>query len=235
MGFLWLTGFSFFHCVASPFHSFVTLKGTCWCKPRSQPSCATTRAISPKGNGRATKPATSAAGPPIPAIRVTATLRCDCLNVCRAASSVWVYRSVTLRRKNKASNIQEPTKRAFQSTVEAEHNCEKRCGARYAKPINTASRQTHTQLYVCVIWFGSAGTVSCSWSLLLFAAVNIRRQKKYVIASGDDVTAFHGPGTAKESENTTNVRTLTQEQFYPTEMPVSRQHLPIRLCVDHTT
>ena len=24
MGFLWLTGFSFFHCVASPFHSFVT-------------------------------------------------------------------------------------------------------------------------------------------------------------------------------------------------------------------
>ena len=23
MGFLWLTGFSFFHCVASPFHSFV--------------------------------------------------------------------------------------------------------------------------------------------------------------------------------------------------------------------
>ena len=24
MGFLWVTGFSFFHCVASPFHSFVT-------------------------------------------------------------------------------------------------------------------------------------------------------------------------------------------------------------------
>ena len=49
-----------------------------WCiclsnsKPRSQPSCATPRAISPKGNGRATKPATSAAGPPIPATRVTA-------------------------------------------------------------------------------------------------------------------------------------------------------------------
>ena len=42
-----------------------TLKGTCWCKPRSQPSCATKRAISPKGNGRATKPATSAAGPPL--------------------------------------------------------------------------------------------------------------------------------------------------------------------------
>ena len=44
-----------------------TLKGTCWCKPRSQPSSATTRAISPKGNGQATKPATSAAGPPNPA------------------------------------------------------------------------------------------------------------------------------------------------------------------------
>ena len=43
--------------------SKATLKGKCWCKPRSQPSCATTRAISPKGNGRATKPATSAAGP----------------------------------------------------------------------------------------------------------------------------------------------------------------------------
>ena len=25
MGFLWVTGFSFFHCVASPFHSFVTI------------------------------------------------------------------------------------------------------------------------------------------------------------------------------------------------------------------
>ena len=24
MGFLWVNGFSFFHCVASPFHSFVT-------------------------------------------------------------------------------------------------------------------------------------------------------------------------------------------------------------------
>ena len=24
LGFLWVTGFSFFHCVASPFHSFVT-------------------------------------------------------------------------------------------------------------------------------------------------------------------------------------------------------------------
>ena len=24
MGFLWVSGFSFFHCVASPFHSFVT-------------------------------------------------------------------------------------------------------------------------------------------------------------------------------------------------------------------
>ena len=24
MGFLWVTGFSFFHCVASPFHCFVT-------------------------------------------------------------------------------------------------------------------------------------------------------------------------------------------------------------------
>ena len=34
---------------------------------------ATTRAMSPKGNGWATKPATSAAGPPIPATRVTAT------------------------------------------------------------------------------------------------------------------------------------------------------------------
>ena len=29
MGFLWLTGFSFFHCVASPFHSFVTSSWTC--------------------------------------------------------------------------------------------------------------------------------------------------------------------------------------------------------------
>ena len=28
MGFLWLTGFSFFHCVASPFHSFVTTQHT---------------------------------------------------------------------------------------------------------------------------------------------------------------------------------------------------------------
>ena len=25
MGFLWVNGFSFFHCVASPFHSFVTM------------------------------------------------------------------------------------------------------------------------------------------------------------------------------------------------------------------
>ena len=25
MGFLWVNGFSFFHCVASPFHSFVTI------------------------------------------------------------------------------------------------------------------------------------------------------------------------------------------------------------------
>ena len=28
MGFLWVTGFSFFHCVASPFHSFVTTLGS---------------------------------------------------------------------------------------------------------------------------------------------------------------------------------------------------------------
>ena len=28
MGFLWVTGFSFFHCVASPFHSFVTIVRT---------------------------------------------------------------------------------------------------------------------------------------------------------------------------------------------------------------
>ena len=27
MGFLWVNGFSFFHCVASPFHSFVTTLG----------------------------------------------------------------------------------------------------------------------------------------------------------------------------------------------------------------
>ena len=39
----------------------------------SQPSCATTRAISPKGNRQVTIPATSAAGAPIPATRVTAT------------------------------------------------------------------------------------------------------------------------------------------------------------------
>ena len=29
MGFLWVNGFSFFHCVASPFHSFVTPYGAC--------------------------------------------------------------------------------------------------------------------------------------------------------------------------------------------------------------
>ena len=28
MGFLWVNGFSFFHCVASPFHSFVTTSST---------------------------------------------------------------------------------------------------------------------------------------------------------------------------------------------------------------
>ena len=33
MGFLWVTGFSFFHCVASPFHSFVTTSSL-----HSQPS-----------------------------------------------------------------------------------------------------------------------------------------------------------------------------------------------------
>ena len=30
MGFLWVTGFSFLHCVASPFHSFVTTMGFVW-------------------------------------------------------------------------------------------------------------------------------------------------------------------------------------------------------------
>ena len=29
MGFLWVDGFSFFHCVASPFHSFVTTLSDC--------------------------------------------------------------------------------------------------------------------------------------------------------------------------------------------------------------
>ena len=28
MGFLWVNGFSFFHCVASPFHSFVPVLST---------------------------------------------------------------------------------------------------------------------------------------------------------------------------------------------------------------
>ena len=49
------------------------LKSTCWCKPCSQPSCAATRANSPKGNARVPQPATSAAGPSIPATRVAAT------------------------------------------------------------------------------------------------------------------------------------------------------------------
>ena len=30
-GFLWVTGCSFFHCVASPFHSFVTTMCMCRC------------------------------------------------------------------------------------------------------------------------------------------------------------------------------------------------------------
>ena len=37
MGFLWVNGFSFFHCVASPFHSFVTTPLTPEaCQPRYQ-------------------------------------------------------------------------------------------------------------------------------------------------------------------------------------------------------
>ena len=50
-----------------------TLKGTCWWKPWSQPSCATLRAISPIGRGRATKPATVAAATQLPATAVLAT------------------------------------------------------------------------------------------------------------------------------------------------------------------
>ena len=39
MGFLWVNGFSFFHCVASPFHSFVTTIsgcGRCWTGRRAR-------------------------------------------------------------------------------------------------------------------------------------------------------------------------------------------------------
>ena len=38
MGFLWVTGFSFFHCVASPFHSFVTTTWTSACMHAYEPS-----------------------------------------------------------------------------------------------------------------------------------------------------------------------------------------------------
>ena len=45
MGFLWVTGFSFFHCVDSPFHSFVTTismpRGRCTCCGR----CAVARIL----------------------------------------------------------------------------------------------------------------------------------------------------------------------------------------------
>ena len=34
-GFLWVNGFSFFHCVASPFHSFVTIHMHALASPRA--------------------------------------------------------------------------------------------------------------------------------------------------------------------------------------------------------
>ena len=44
MGFLWVTGFSFFHCVASPFHSFVTTAGVGW-SSRGSKVCVTMLAL----------------------------------------------------------------------------------------------------------------------------------------------------------------------------------------------